>query len=231
MSIKIFADGADLKSIEQLNEDSRISGFTTNPSLLRKAGVTNYINFVLDVAHVVKIKPVSLEVLADEACEMYRQAIKLSAVADNIYVKIPVTNTLGERNYALMYSLSQYGVKVNATAITSYDQIRDTVGALRTDVPSIISIFAGRIADTGRDPSCFISYANSIKTMHQEILWASTREAYNYKQATMAGAQIITMPPEILSKLFGRENASLEVVSLDTVKMFYKDAVESRYKL
>ena len=211
--VKIYADGADIKSIAELNENELIKGFTTNPALMKKSGVTNYEKFSKEVLSIVKDKPVSFEVIADDYDEMYRQAMKIAGWASNVYVKIPVMNTKSEGNYNLMGKLSCEGVKVNAKT------------------PSVISVFAGRIADTGRDALHYIKYAVHYKKKSQEVLWASTREAYNYYQADICNADIITIPPDILKKVVGYAKKPLSEVSLETVKMFFDDATSSGLKL
>lgn len=225
--VKIYADGANLKSIEELNDDDRISGFTTNPALMKKSGITNYESFAKEVLSIVDKKPVSFEIVADDYDETYRQAKKIASWADNVYVKIPVTNTKGNLNYRIIQQLSLEDVKINATAVFDSEQIQDMIDALDTDTPSIISVFAGRIADTGRDPLRYIQYAVHYKKKNQEILWASTREAWNYYQADICNADIITIPPDILKKVFEYNKKPLKELSLETVKMFFDDAASS----
>jgi len=229
--IKIYADGADLKVISEMNKDSFIKGFTTNPSILKKFGVADYEGFAKEVLQEVTEKPVSFEVFADSYDEMKRQALKIAGWGKNVYVKIPVTNTLQIPNYRLMSELSEMGVKVNATAITTYEQIGACISSLNTDTPSIISIFAGRIADTGLDPKPFMSYALLKKHMRQEILWASCREVYNIAQASIIKADIITVPNDILKKMNDMANKDLKQLSLETVQMFFRDAESSGYTL
>ena len=229
--IKIFADGADLKSILELNENPLISGFTTNPSLMRKAGVENYETFAKEVLKHVTEKPVSFEIITDDLDEMKIQAEKIASWGENVYVKVPITNTQGIPTYKIISELSEMGVKLNVTAILTVDQIRDTALALGNH-KSIISVFAGRIADTGVDPTIFFEYAihrNLVLPM-QELLWASTRELLNIKQAEEAGADIITVQNDLLKKmnLFGKD---LLEYSRETVKMFYQDAQSSGYKI
>lgn len=230
--IKIFTDGASINEILELNKDERIDGFTTNPSLMKAAGVKSYRDFANKIlSWVDKTKPISFEVIANEPGEIIKQAREISSWGENVYVKIPVMRTQAEPNYVLMEVLSSSGVKINATAVMDFDQIDMCVSHLDTTTPSIISVFAGRIADTGRDPTLFIRYAAYKKKENQEILWASCREIYNYVQADVAGADIITIPPAIYKKMKSQWRKSLGVLSLETVQMFYNDAYDSGYKL
>lgn len=226
--IKIFADGASIDEILELNKDDEISGFTTNPTLMKKAGVTNYEEFAKEVLSLVDItKPVSFEVLADDHRLTKEQALKISSWGKNVYVKIPVTNITGEPNYDLMEELSLKGVMVNATAITTGEQIRRVSWALNTNTPAIISVFAGRIADTGLNPKTFVSYAAQIKKKNQEILWASPREPYNFIEAKEADADIITLTYSVYKKMQTQWFKDLSQVSLEIVQMFYKDGQDS----
>ena len=226
--MKIFADGADLKSILELNSDPDIEGFTTNPTLMRASGITNYVEFAKEVLAEVKEKPVSFEVFGDTHSEITRQAIEIASWGDNVYVKIPVMNTKGISNLYLVEEILKKSIKVNITAVTTLTQIRMAcdMDMPYQSIPSIVSIFAGRIADTGVDPSFYVKYAKAVARKNQEILWASTREVYNYVTAKEAGADIITMPFDIynkMKKMFGKE---LWEVSYNTVKMFYNDAID-----
>lgn len=226
--IKIFSDGANIKEITELNKDEMIDGFTTNPTLMKASGITDYRAFAKELLSIVDIeKPVSFEVLEDSYWGIIEQAREISHWGKNVYVKIPVTTTGGVGNYEMMRALSNSEVKINATAITTFEQIDRCVDALGTRTPSIISIFAGRIADTGRNPELFIEYASYKKVNKQEILWASTREVYNYKQAITAGADIITITPAIYSKMKQQWRKPLNILSLETVRMFYDDAKKS----
>ncbi|HNX90606.1 MAG TPA: transaldolase [Candidatus Omnitrophota bacterium] len=230
--IKIFVDGVSLADFNRLNKVSLIKGFTTNPSLMRKANVRNYEQFVKDVAYIVRKKPVSLEVISDDFDEMERQARKLSAHGKNIYVKIPITNTKGQSSAKLVKRLLDSGIKVNVTAIMTVEQIKRIKTAVMGKTPVIISIFAGRIADTGVDPIPLIKKARQVlkNARNVEFLWASPREVFNIFQAEEAGCDIITVWPDIVAKmhLVGHD---LNAFSLDTVKMFYNDAVASGYVL
>jgi transaldolase len=232
LKIKLFADGADKAQILQAQANPLISGFTTNPTLMRAAGVKDYESFARDVLAVVTDKPVSFEVFADEFDEMERQAHKIARWAENVYVKVPVTNTRRESSMELIRRLSHSGVKVNVTAILTLDQVRDAAAALAGGSPSVISVFAGRIADTGLDPVPLMSEAMKIISPHAgiELLWASPRELLNIFQANDIGCHIITATDSVLSKLklVGR---NLDDYSLDTVKMFHTDAAHSGYQL
>jgi transaldolase len=233
-TIKLFSDGADLASLLEMAKDKRISGFTTNPTLMRKAGVTDYEAFAHQVLAQIKDRPISFEVFADEFDAMAAQAKKIAAWGSNVYVKIPITNTRGEPAAALVRDLSLNArVQLNVTALCTLEQVHETSQALRGGAPAVISVFAGRIADTGRDPIPFMKAARAIidaSGAAAELLWASPRELVNIVQAEQAGAHIITVPPDMLKKmaLFGK---SLADYSLDTVKMFHADAAGAGYKL
>jgi transaldolase len=233
-SIKLFSDGADLSSLLEMVKDPRISGFTTNPTLMRKAGVKNYEAFARQVLGEIKDRPISFEVFADEFEEMARQAKKIAAWASNVYVKIPISNTRGQSSVELVRDLSVNArVQLNVTALCTLEQVHQTTQALRGGAPAVISVFAGRIADTGRDPSAVMRAARAIcdaSGARAELLWASPREVLNIVQAEQAGAHIITVPPEMLKKmaLFGK---SLAESSLETVRMFHTDAVAAGYTL
>lgn len=232
-SIKIFADGASLPSLIELCENPRIAGFTTNPTLMRKAGVTDYRAFAKQVLEKIRVKPISFEVFADDFPEMKRQAREIATWGDNVYVKIPITNTRRESAAGLIKELAGSGVKVNVTAICTLEQVRETAQALTGGAPSVVSVFAGRIADTGRDPVPLMTEALRICQAADrgiELLWASPRELLNIVQAAEVGCHIITVTPDLLKKLelVGKELAEF---SLDTVKMFYKDASDAGYKL
>jgi len=209
-----------------------IRGFTTNPTLMRAAGVTDYERFAREVLELVPDRPVSLEVFADEFGEMERQARKIAAWADNVYVKIPVTNTRRESSIDLICCLAHSGIKVNVTAMLTLEQVRAVAAALGGGAPALISVFAGRVADTGRDPVPLMEAAVELLRMHSnvELIWASPRELLNIWQADAIGCHIITLTSGLLSKLelVGKD---LSDYSLETVRMFYNDAVQSRYKL
>ena len=232
MKIKIYADGANKKDILYFNRQINISRLTTNPSLMRKSGVKNYKNFSIEILKKVNKKPISFEVFADDFNNMYLQSQIISSWANNVYVKIPITNTKGISSKGLINKLSNEKIKLNITAIFTKSQVDTVFKCLNKKTPAIVSIFAGRISDTGRDPTNIIKYASRLfkKNLKHKILWASTREVLNIFQAEKAGADIITVPTSILNKkkLF---NKSLNKYSLETVKEFYKDAKEAKYKI
>ena len=232
MNVKIFADGADKKSMQEMYDKDFISGLTTNPTLMKNAGIDNYESFCQEILGFIKSKPISFEVFSDDFDEMYRQARIINSWADNIYVKVPISNTKGEFSYELVNKLSNEGVKVNVTAIMTKKQIDNTFSALSKDCPAYVSVFAGRIADTGQDPINIMKYA--VEKTHDlpgvEIIWASPRELLNIVQADQIGCQIITVTPDILKKI-NKIGYSLDDYSLDTVKMFYDDAVSAGYTL
>jgi transaldolase len=231
-SIKIFADGADRAGILALYEARQVDGFTTNPTLMRKAGITDYEAFARDILQVVRDVPVSFEVFSDEFADMRRQALKIAAWGENVYVKIPITTTQGDSSAALIHSLSEAGVKLNVTAILTLDQVCEVRQSLAPETPAVVSVFAGRIADTGIDPVPLMRRAKEIlqPLPLAELLWASCREALNIKHAECAGCDIITVTHDILKKvsLFGKDLAEL---SLDTVKMFHRDAMAAGFHL
>ena len=232
LNIKIFADGADLVSINKLNELDYIKGFTTNPSLMKKAGVKDYKDFALNLLSKIKNKPISFEVFSDDIIEMEKQADEISTWGSNVNVKIPITNTKKQSTSELVGKLSSKGVVCNITAIFTLDQVSKILDVLDDNTPAILSIFAGRIADTGIDPSGIISEAVQLskKKPKTEVLWANTRETLNIKQANDLGCHIITVPHEILQKLSYLEK-DLEEFSLETVEGFYKDAVSAGFKI
>jgi transaldolase len=232
LKIKLFADGADKAQILQAQANPLIRGFTTNPTLMRAAGVKNYEEFAHEILQVVTDRPISFEVFADEFDEMERQAHKIAGWAQNVYVKIPVTNTRRESSMELVHRLAHSGVKVNVTAILTLDQVRDTTAALAGGAPSVVSVFAGRIADTGQDPVPLMAEAMKMVSSHSgiELLWASPRELLNIFQANDVGCHIITATDTVLGKLkaVGKD---LDDYSLETVKMFFNDAAHSGYQL
>ena len=230
--IKIYADGADYKSIVDLSRKKYISGFTTNPSLMRKSGIKDYKKFAKKILSKVKEKPISFEVFSDDLDDMKKEALEINSWAKNIYVKIPSCNTKGKSTKTLIKDLSNLGIKLNVTAVFTYSQAQEILKSLNKKVPSIISIFCGRIADTGRDPLKLMSRLknNSSKYKNVEILWASTREIYNIIQAEKSGFNIITVPNNILSK-FHMLNLNLNNLTLDTVKTFHEDASKSKFKI
>jgi transaldolase len=231
--IKIFADGASLPSMLESARDPRIAGFTTNPTLMRKAGVTDYVAFAKQVLAAIRDKPISFEVFADEFPEMKRQALQIATWGDNVYVKIPVTNTRRESARPLIRELSAAGVKLNVTAICTVEQVAGVAAELKGGAPSVISVFAGRIADTGRDPVPLMKEALAAcraADRRIELLWASPRELLNLVQAAECGCDIITVTPDLLKKLelVGKDLAEF---SLETVQMFYRDAQAAGYTL
>jgi transaldolase len=232
LNVKLFADGADLTAIAALAADPAIAGFTTNPTLMRKAGVDDYERFAREVLAIVKGRPVSFEVFADEFDEMERQAERIAALGRNVYVKIPVTNTKSASTAPLVRRLNRNGIKVNVTAVMTSEQVEQIVQALERDTPSYISIFAGRIADTGRDPMPIVREAVRFAQGRRavEIIWASPRELLNVFQADEVGCHVITATGDILAKL-ALVGKSLDAYSLDTVRMFYNDAQSAGYAL
>jgi transaldolase len=233
-SIKLFSDGADLASLLEMAKNPKIAGFTTNPTLMRKAGISDYVAFAKQVLEHIKDRPISFEVFADDFESMARQARLIAAWAPNVYVKVPITNTRGESAVPLVKELSAgAGVQVNVTAICTLEQVRAVSQALVGGAPAVISVFAGRIADTGRDPVPHMRECRAIidaSKARAELLWASPRELLNIVQAEQAGAHIITVPPDMLKKLslFGKD---LGDYSLETVKMFHNDASAAGYTL
>jgi transaldolase len=232
LKVKIFADGADLNDISEMYGNPLIKGLTTNPTLMRKAGVTSYEKFAHDVLRIVKHKPISFEVFSDDLDEMEKQARHISDWAENVYVKIPITNSKGLSTSGLVRKLVEKKVKINVTAIMTIEQVKLVCQSLNPEVPNYISIFAGRIADTGRDPIQIMKEAiqvlNPIKS--SELIWASPRELLNIMQASQIGCNIITATTDILRKL-DLVGYDLNEYSLDTVKMFYKDALASNFKI
>jgi len=229
---RIFADGANLESILSLTEDPRIQGFTTNPTLMRQAGISDYEAFAHDVLERVTSLPISFEVFADDLAEIRRQALTISAWAENVYVKIPVTTTAGEPLTDLVHELSSDGVKVNVTAMFTLDQVAAITKAVADGAPSYLSVFAGRIADAGTDPIPLMREAIGIMAdaPGAECIWASPREVLNLIQADSVGCHIITMTPDLLKKLDGL-GKDLTQFSLETVQMFFRDAATAGYKL
>jgi transaldolase len=232
LQVRIFADGADLDSMLELSRRPHIKGLTTNPTLMRKAGIRDYRAFAREVLSVIRDKPVCFEVLADDFESIERQADEIAAWADNVYVKIPVTNTRGESSAALIGRLSARRVKINVTAITTLAQIRSVLPALNPAIPSFVSVFAGRIADTGIDPVPVMARAVQLLSENPgaQLIWASSRELLNIFQADSVGCAVITVTRDILDKLtlIGYD---LTEFSLDTVKMFRDDAQLAGYSL
>ena len=232
LKVQIFADGADKTGMLEMYNKSFIKGLTTNPTLMKKAGIKDYEAFAKDILNDVKDKSISFEVFSDDLDEMEKQALKIATWGDNVYVKIPVTNTKGIPTYSLIKKLADKGVKVNVTAIMTLEQVRDVVLSLNQNVPSYVSVFAGRIADTGVDPVPLMSAAVQITSMNSkaEVIWASPRELLNIFQADEIGCQVITVTNDILKKL-ELVDYDLNSYSLDTVKMFYNDALSAGFKI
>jgi transaldolase len=233
LNIHIYADGADKPGILDLYAKPYIKGLTTNPTLMRKAGIKNYEAFARDILQTVTAKPISLEVFSDVFSEMKRQAEKIRSWGSNVYVKIPITNSRGESSLPLIRELGQEGVKLNITALLTLEQVRGTAEALNPAVPSVVSVFAGRIADTGIDPMPIMHACGALLQgqPEAELLWASTREVLNIFQAEECGCQIITVPHDILAKATKLVGFDLTALSLDTVKMFARDATDAGFKL
>ena len=230
--IKIFADGADKTGMLNMYRNSKIDGFTTNPTLMRKAGITDYMGFAKEILQTIDDKPVSFEVFADEFEEMERQAREIATWGSNVYVKIPVTNTKKISCAPLIKKLSAEGVQLNITAILSLEQVSEVAEALKNGSSSFVSVFAGRIADTGVDPVPLMKRALEIlkPVSNAELLWASPREVLNVYQAESIGCHIITATNDILKKL-DLKGKDLEEYSLETVQMFFDDAQQAGYRL
>ena len=233
LTVKIFADGADKAGMLQLNANPLIQGLTTNPTLMRKAGLTDFEAFARDILQTITIKPLSLEVFSDEFSEMKRQALKINGWGKNVFVKIPITNTRGESSLPLVKELASEGVKLNVTAILTLAQVEGVSQVLNPKVSSIVSVFAGRIADTGVDPVAIMSQSKTVLNglPQAELLWASVREVLNIFQANDCGSHIVTVPHDILGKAIKMAGMDLRELSLDTVKMFASDAQAAGFKL
>lgn len=233
LRVDIFADGADRDGILALNAKSYIRGLTTNPTLMNKAGIKDYEAFAREVLRSVTTKPLSLEVFTDQFSDMQRQALKIAGWGDNVFVKIPVTNSLGESSLETIRQLGQQGVKLNITAILTVAQVRAVAEVLNPAVPSIVSVFGGRIADTGVDPMPIMRASREELTCQPKarLLWASVREVINIFQAESSGCHIVTVPHDILAKAEKMIGMDLTALSLDTVKMFTNDAHSAGYKL
>jgi len=233
LKVKIFADGADKAGMLQLNANPLIQGLTTNPTLMRKAGLTDFEAFARDILQSITIKPISLEVFSDEFSEMKRQALKINGWAKNVYVKIPITNTRSESSLPLIKELANEGVKLNVTAILTLEQVEGVAKSLDAKVPAVVSVFAGRIADTGVDPvSIMVESKTILKNLPQaELLWASVREVLNIFQANDCDCDIVTVPHDILAKAMKTSGIGLKEMSLDTVKMFAADAKAAGFSL
>ena len=232
MSTKIYCDIADLKNVRKYNKYKIVKGFTTNPSLMRKAGAKDYKNYAKKILKICGIKPVSLEVFADNDNEMFEQGLKINSWGKNVYVKIPISNSRGKFTGNVIEKLSNKGIKLNITAVYSANQTIQILNRINKNSKVIISLFAGRAGDVGKDPLPEIrkSIKVSKKYKNVEILWASVREPYNFLQAKQLGCHIITVPPNIIEKIkgFGK---SFKTLTLDTVKTFLKDSKKSRYRI
>ena len=233
LKVKIFADGADKAGMLQLNANPLIQGLTTNPTLMRKAGLTDFEAFARDVLQSITVKPLSLEVFSDEFAEMKRQALKINGWGKNVYVKIPITNTRAESSVSLIKELAQDGVKLNVTALLTLGQVESVAAALNPQVAAVVSVFAGRIADTGVDPVGIMVKSKQILAglPQAELLWASVREVLNIFQASDCGSDIVTVPHDILGKAIKMSGMDLTDLSLDTVKMFANDAKAAGFTL
>lgn len=223
-NIDVYSDGAIISDMLEMKEKSLVTGFTTNPSLMKKAGVTNYMDFAREVLEKVEGLPISFEVFGDDFDTMEKEALRLSELGENVFVKIPITNTLGESSVPMIKKLSAQGLKLNITALMTENQVQNTVEALMPGTENIISVFAGRIADTGINPEPLMKKSLEICREKEgvKLLWASTREVYNIIQAENIGVDIITVPPTILDKL-SMYHRDLNQLSLETVKMFNHD--------
>ena len=232
LKVKLFADGADRAGILRMYADPLIRGFTTNPTLMRQAGVTDYEAFAKDIVSEVPDRPISLEVFADEFAEMERQALKISRWGENVYTKIPVTNTRRESSLTLVCRLARQGVKLNVTALMTLQQVKEVGAALAGGPPAYVSMFAGRIADTGRDPVPMMAEAVDILRPYAniELIWASPRELLNIFQADSVGCHIITATHDLVHKL-ALVGKDLDEHSLDTVKMFHRHAAQAGFEL
>lgn len=232
LQVKIFADGADKKGMLEMNQNAAITGFTTNPTLMHKAGIRDYKAFALDILSEIKDKPISFEVFADDFSEMKRQAMEIASWGDNVYVKIPVMNTQGFSSIGLIHDLATAGVKQNVTALMTLDQVHEVTKVLAHGPSACISVFAGRIADTGRDPLPVMTQALAIMKPYPqlELLWASPRELFNIFQADEIGCHIITVSNDVLKKLelVGKD---LIAFSLETINLFRRDAIAAGFTL
>ena len=233
LSVKIYADGADLEAMKRMDSENFVSGFTTNPTLMARNGIKDYLSFAKQVLSEISNKSISFEVFSDDLDDMYRQALILRDLGENVWVKIPVTNTKSIYTYDLIHKLSYEGVKINATALFTKNHIDNVYDALNKDIESIISIFAGRIANAGIDPEITMKYASDLTSEHSKVetLWASSREVFNVIQAERCNTDIITLPFKLIDAYKKEVGKDLDEFSLETVKMFYKDAKASGYSL
>ena len=232
LKVKLFSDGADVEDMLRVYKEGLVRGFTTNPTLMKKAGICDYQAFALEALSHITDCPISFEVFSDDFASMEREARIIHAWGPNVNIKIPVMNTQGQSSAPLIRKLSAEGMQLNVTAILTLQQVSEVVDALAPDVPAIVSVFAGRIADTGRDPIPVMQQARDIIRQKPlaELLWASTRELLNIFQADACGCDIITVTPDILKKL-AMYNKDLHQLSLETVRMFYQDAQAAGFKL
>lgn len=232
LRIKLFADGADMAGMIEMASKPYISGLTTNPTLMKKAGITNYVEFARNVLHEIQDKPISFEVFSDDLKVMIKQGERIASWGENVFVKVPITNTIGQSTTSVISHLSGLGIKVNVTAIMTVEQVISVVGALNPAVESYISVFAGRIADTGMDPLPIMrSCLKELECLPSaELIWASPRELLNLVQADSIGCHIITATNDILKKL-SLVGYDLTTYSLDTVKMFHEDALKAGYSI
>lgn len=233
LTVKVFADGADRTGMINLYNNPLIAGLTTNPTLMRKVGISDYECFAKDILGVITDKPISFEVFSDEPEEMRRQARRIASWGSNVYVKIPITNTRGESMTPLIRGLANEGTKLNVTAILTLQQVSQVAQGLSESVPAVVSVFAGRIADTGVNPEPFMQASKCLLESRPlaELLWASVREVLNIFQADRCGCDIVTVPHEILNKALKMAGADLAAISLDTVRMFAADAAAAGFTL
>jgi transaldolase len=233
LQVKIFADGADKDGMVNLSNNPVIKGLTTNPTLMRKAGIQDYESFARDILREVKHKPISFEVFSDEFPEMKRQALKIRDWQQNVFVKIPITNSRGESSIPLINDLSAASVQLNITAILTLKQVREVASALNPAMPAVVSVFAGRIADTGKDPQAIMRASKELlgDLPKAELLWASVREVLNIFQADDCQCDIVTVPHDILNKAMKLAGMDLQALSLDTVRMFAQDAEKAGFTL
>ncbi|MBV8587840.1 MAG: transaldolase [Verrucomicrobia bacterium] len=233
LPIQIFADGADLEGMSRLYHDPLIKGLTTNPTLMRKAGIKDYRTFAREVLEFVKDKPISFEVFSDDFAEMHRQALEIKGWQQNVFVKIPITNSHGESSVPLVKELAHEGAQLNITAILTLNQVQRVAAVLDPNVAAVVSVFAGRVADTGRDPQPIMRASKALLEYlpKAELLWASVREVRNIFEANECGCHIVTVPHDILAKGRKLGGMGLEELSLDTVRMFAQDAAAAGYEL
>jgi transaldolase len=232
LKVKIFADGADVKGMVEMYGKPFVKGFTTNPTLMRKAGITDYRGFAKEVLAAIPDRPISFEVFSDDFAQMERQAKEIASWGKNVNVKIPVTNTQGEPAYKLIRALASAGIKLNVTAVFTLEQVRDVMAHLDAKTPAYVSVFAGRIADTGRDPMPLMAAAHALvhTQPHAELIWASPRELLNVFHAEAVGCDIITVTNDVLAKL-SNVGKDLKQFSLETVQMFHNDAAKAGFEL